>query len=135
MLGPLQDNGGPTWTHAPLSGSPAIDQGKSFGLTTDQRGQPRPFDIASIANASGGDGSDIGAFELIQATSPVLSIARSLNDIVLSWPTANAGFALECATNLPSQVWTSAGLPTIVNGQFIVTNSPSGTTKFYRLKQ
>ncbi len=25
MLGPLQDNGGPTWTHALLPGSPAID--------------------------------------------------------------------------------------------------------------
>jgi hypothetical protein len=29
MLGPLQDNGGPTWTHALLAGSPAIDAGDS----------------------------------------------------------------------------------------------------------
>ena len=28
MLGPLQDNGGPTFTHALLTGSPAIDAGK-----------------------------------------------------------------------------------------------------------
>ena len=27
MLGPLQDNGGPTFTHALLPGSPAIDAG------------------------------------------------------------------------------------------------------------
>ena len=27
MLGPLQDNGGPTLTHALLTGSPAIDAG------------------------------------------------------------------------------------------------------------
>src|SRR5947209_8080982 len=27
MLGPLQDNGGPTFTMAPLPGSPAIDAG------------------------------------------------------------------------------------------------------------
>ncbi|HBO42553.1 MAG TPA: hypothetical protein DD670_01180, partial [Planctomycetaceae bacterium] len=27
MLGPLQDNGGPTWTHAPLPGSPLIEAG------------------------------------------------------------------------------------------------------------
>src|SRR5262249_9639314 len=45
LLGPLQNNGGPTLTMALLSGSPAIDQGKSFGLTTDQRGLPRPFDL------------------------------------------------------------------------------------------
>ena len=64
LLGPLADNGGPTLTHALLEGSPAIDQGNSFGESTDQRGLPRPSDFASIPDASGGDGSDIGAFEL-----------------------------------------------------------------------
>ncbi len=69
LLGPLQDNGGPTLTHALLPGSPAIDQGKSFrgksfGGSADQRGRHRPHDFASILNAPGGDGSDIGAFEL-----------------------------------------------------------------------
>ena len=39
-LGHLADNGGPTETHALLAGSPAIDQGKAFGTTTDQRGEP-----------------------------------------------------------------------------------------------
>ncbi len=61
-LGPLQNNGGPTETHALLEGSPAIDKGDNFGLTTDQRGFLRPFDVGSIPNASGG--SDIGAYEL-----------------------------------------------------------------------
>jgi hypothetical protein len=32
-------------------------------LTTDQRGLPRPIDSPDIANAEGGDGSDIGAYE------------------------------------------------------------------------
>jgi hypothetical protein len=62
LLGPLQDNGGPTETMAPASGSPAIDAGSAFGLTTDQRGLQRPCDFASLPNA--GDGSDIGAVEL-----------------------------------------------------------------------
>ena len=75
-LGPLADNGGPTHTHALLSGSPAIDKGNSFGTTTDQRGFTRPFDFASIANASGGDGADIGAYE-VDPTPPVLVSARS----------------------------------------------------------
>jgi hypothetical protein len=64
LLDVLANNGGPTLTHALLTGSPAIDRGNSFGLTTDQRGEPRPVDFASITNASGGDGSDIGAFEV-----------------------------------------------------------------------
>ena len=61
-LGPLADNGGPTMTHALLAGSPAIDKGNT-DLTTDQRGEPRPFDDPNVAPATGGDNSDIGAFE------------------------------------------------------------------------
>lgn len=61
----LADNGGPTFTHALQCTSPAIDKGKAFTLTTDQRGGSRPFDLADSVypNAVGGDGSDIGAFE------------------------------------------------------------------------
>ena len=71
LLGPLQDNGGPTFTHELLNGSPAIDAGKNFTAgTTDQRGPGfvRTFDSASIANANGGDGTDIGAFEVQPVT-------------------------------------------------------------------
>jgi CSLREA domain-containing protein len=50
-LGPLQDNGGPTFTHALLIDSPAP--------STDQRGTSRPQ----------GSSSDIGAFELVTGAS------------------------------------------------------------------
>ena len=64
QLAPLGNYGGPTQTHQLLSGSPAIDQGSATsGITTDQRGFMRPVDSPAIANASGGNGSDIGAFE------------------------------------------------------------------------
>jgi len=63
QLGPLQNNGGPTKTHALLKGSRAIDKGKSFGTTTDQREFTRPFDDPAISNAAGGNGADIGAYE------------------------------------------------------------------------
>ena len=66
LLGPLQDNGGPTPTYQPLACSPAIDQGKNFNnVTTDQRGGTfvRTFDNPDISNPPGGDGTDIGAFE------------------------------------------------------------------------
>lgn len=69
MIAPLADNGGPTPTHALLPGSPAIDKGNSAlsGQTTDQRGVRRPVDNPNIANAAGGDGADIGAFEVLPA--------------------------------------------------------------------
>jgi CSLREA domain-containing protein len=70
LLGPLQDNGGPTQTHALGADSPAIDKGNSSGSTTDQRGEPRPFDFDDVQfpDATGGDGSDIGAYELQGST-------------------------------------------------------------------
>ncbi len=67
LLGPLADNGGPTQTMELLTGSPAIDAGNS-SLPTDQRGYGRPVDLAT-ANATGGDGSDIGAYEVNETAS------------------------------------------------------------------
>lgn len=63
----LQLNGGTTANHTLLFGSPAIDKGNSFGLTTDQRGLLRPVDFATYPNATGGNGADIGAVELQNA--------------------------------------------------------------------
>jgi uncharacterized delta-60 repeat protein len=66
----LQNNGGSTKTIALLAGSPAIDKGSSNGLTgqltTEQRGvgYVRRVDNPAIDNATGGDGVDIGAFEV-----------------------------------------------------------------------
>jgi len=62
-LGPLQNNGGLTQTHALLAGSPAIDvviarPGDPVcptGYITDQRGMPRPDDHENAC--------DIGAYE------------------------------------------------------------------------
>ena len=70
-LGPLQNNGGAVFTQALLPGSPAIDQGFNFsGFANDGRGLGfvRTYDYPAIRNALGGDGTDIGAFELQPAT-------------------------------------------------------------------
>ena len=65
LLNSLADNGGPTQTHSLQCISPAIDKGKAFGLTTDQRGNLRPVEFANSVypNAVGGDGTDIGSYE------------------------------------------------------------------------
>lgn len=53
-IGPLADNGGPTQTHALLTGSPAIDAANpATSPSVDQRGISRPQ----------GAGPDIGAYE------------------------------------------------------------------------
>jgi hypothetical protein len=74
LLGPLQDNGGPTPTHALLRGSPAIDaiptrecvydddgdpETPAVRLAVDQRGVTRPRNGDHVASSS----CDIGAYE------------------------------------------------------------------------
>jgi hypothetical protein len=84
FLGPLADNGGPTFTHALMAGSPAIDAGDPnaiAGLGTipffDQRG-------TTFGRAADGDGSgvariDIGALES-QFLEPSMLVVDTLAD-------------------------------------------------------
>jgi len=59
LIGPLADNGGPTWTHALLPGSPALDVATDC---TDTTGSPLAFD-QRFASRPGGPECDIGAYE------------------------------------------------------------------------
>jgi CSLREA domain-containing protein len=80
MLGPLQDNGGPTFTHAIDCNSPAADRGNNFaGATTDQRGAGFDRTVGSAA-VTGGDGTDIGAFEVqtVCNTAPTITAATGV---------------------------------------------------------
>jgi len=132
LLIPLKDNGGPTPTMALATNSPAIDQGNSFGLATDQRGAPRPFDYPLVTNADGGDGSDIGAYE---SASPAPNIQLSAGNVILSWPTYYGDVELQSVTNLSLNNWNVvAGTPAAGDGQFTVTNNTSDDNRFYRLK-
>jgi predicted outer membrane repeat protein len=73
LLGPLADNGGPTMTHALLSGSPAINavtdctDVSSNPVTVDQRWETRPSPL--------GGQCDIGAYEA--PSLPVLPLRQS----------------------------------------------------------
>jgi hypothetical protein len=68
LLGPLQDNGGSTLTHALAGGSPALDRipagasGCGSAVKFDQRGVARPH----------GNGCDIGAYEFGVALNPMV---------------------------------------------------------------
>jgi CSLREA domain-containing protein len=70
LLGPLQDNGGPTFTHALLPRSPAIDGGDNAqavdsdgaALEFDQRGTSFPRFLGS---GSGAATVDMGAYEYL----------------------------------------------------------------------
>ena len=85
MLGPLQDNGGPTFTHALLPGSPAIDAGDPSFVPPpffDQRGPG--FDRVS------GSGIDIGSFEVQVGGTPTPSPTATATGTASPTPTSTA---------------------------------------------
>jgi hypothetical protein len=92
-LGPLQNNGGPTFTQALLAGSPAVDAGDDsvlgglFSLTTDQRGSG--FTRKACAHV------DIGAYEFDAGNPPAVTCPANIS--VFSDPgktTANVSFTV-----------------------------------------
>jgi hypothetical protein len=67
LIGPLADNGGPTFTHRLLPGSPAIDRAiDTAGLVTDQRNYQRPRD----GNWDNVSDMDIGSYEADYPVAP-----------------------------------------------------------------
>lgn len=120
-VGPLQNNGGPTRTHALNLGSPAIDAGINTvdvvngpgNLTTDQRGSGFPRQVGTAV--------DIGAFE------------RSSDSIP---PTAAIGSAPDVTTSAPQYTFTVVfsdnalvDVNTLANTNILVTG-PNGFNQF-----
>ncbi len=82
LLGPLANNGGPTETHALLTGSPAIGAASSAVCAAapvsgiDQRGISRPQ----------GSGCDVGAYEFEEVPTALTSLdLRAANGVAMSW--------------------------------------------------
>lgn len=123
-LGALQyNNGGPTPTMLPSAISAAIDNGNSFGTTTDQRGFTRPVNLpdGTYPNAVGGDGSDIGACE-VQSLSPAgLDIGLRLFD-------GTANITIACETPAVSPLRIAKGGTTY--GIILVPTSSPDASKF-----
>lgn len=133
MLGPLEDNGGPTLTHALLPGSPAIDQGRNYSGSTDQRGFERTVDF-NIANSAGGDGTDIGAVEMpaVLRFSNYRVVSNQVGFDVLGL--LNQVVIVDVSTNLLN--WTPLTTNTLGASPFCFTdamglNSPQ---RFYRAR-
>jgi hypothetical protein len=82
LLGPLQNNGGPTLTMMPLPGSPAIDAvaAAACQVGVDQRGSPRPDEAADNGTC------DIGAYE----SGPLASSTATPTATPTQTPTSSA---------------------------------------------
>lgn len=121
QLGPLQDNGGPTWTHAPAAASPIIDAGIAPGPATDARGLARPFDIPWLANAP--TSWDLGALEYLDRSLYLVMSNRTATGFTLAWPTN----AVLQKSIFPHTAWVDQ---TNLSPLFVATSNPQS---FYRL--
>ncbi|MBL9139658.1 MAG: hypothetical protein JNK85_27560 [Verrucomicrobiales bacterium] len=125
-LGPLQDNGGPTWTHALARPSPAIDRLQLFlGPRWDQRGYARPI----------GGKWDLGAFESASATPTqprlgraILSPQHELQFQITGLLEIQTPCRLEFTTDLKS--WETVRP---IGENEIVTHATLGTGGFFRV--
>jgi hypothetical protein len=117
--------------------SPAIDAGHSGGITTDQRGLPRPIDDPNTPNAEGGDGSDIGAYEA-DPTLRIATIEKAGADIRLRFNTLfGKTYAVESEDNLDGS-WGTLTNNIPGTGSAIQTQDLGAATlprRFYRAVQ
>lgn len=137
-LAALQDNGGATKTHALLSGSFAIDKGHSSGTFADQRGFTRLVDQPGIASATDGNSADIGAFEFGGQPLRVISIVRSVNNIVITFEAVKgASYRLERKLAFTSASWDKIGndlAPEAGPAVFTDTGGASVPQAIYRVR-
>ncbi len=114
---------------------PAPDPLNSFADATDPRIAWRGS-LVAVAWESQNDPTTVErvvARRLFESapTPPSLSIARTGNNITLSWPTLVTGFTLESAPAVTGPTWSP--VPGVVNNSVTVPISPGN--QFYRLKQ
>src|SRR5438132_8204323 len=106
LLGPLQDNGGPTFTHALLPGSPAIDSG-------DPKFTPPPFfdqrgpGFDRVVNGR----IDKGSFEVQAEATPTPTPTATTTPTATPTSTATATFT-PTATPTPTPTATATPTPT-----------------------
>lgn len=128
----LASNGGPTQTIALMAGSLALDKGKAFGgVTTDQRGFVRIYDDTNITNATGGDGSDIGAFEFSLPT-PIMIVQQPIGTNLTSG-TSTVAYGNVDITTSADRVFTirnSGNADLTLSGNPLVSVSGTNATLF-----
>lgn len=69
-------------------------------------------------------------------TTPRLSVTRSGNNLVISWPASATGYALQATASLTNPSWSAVSATnTVVGSQETVTLPIGGGASFYRLKK
>lgn len=140
LLGPLQDNGGPVLTLAPLSGSPAIDAGFNSGavdssfvaLESDARGAPRILRALSDADEVT---VDIGALEVIPEVAFDIEVTSGSELVLTASGLPGTSYLLQESPTLDfEEDVTSEEFSLDENGDFTLLDSVELDSNFYRLQ-
>jgi large repetitive protein len=123
LLGALAANGGPTRTHLPQTGSPAIDAGLAGPCpATDQRGQARPQD----GNGDGTAICDVGAVEV--AALPVVTTTTAPPTTA---PPTTAPATTASPTTAPAPTAPDTDAPTTIAGLLPSTGVDASGTQIW----
>jgi hypothetical protein len=81
-----------------------------------------------------GSSGVVGANGIVAIREPKISIARSGDAVILTWPTNAIGFSLESKESLDaSSTWASVSMASTVDGKNVFTNSTAAERLFFRL--
>jgi hypothetical protein len=79
----------------------------------------------------------LGPNQLLSTNSPTVSVMATGTNLILSWPLASAGFAVQSRTNLVLGAWVNVAspVPQIIGSQWqVILPLPTNTgALFYRL--
>ncbi len=146
LIAALSDNGGPTLTHLPLNGSPAINNGLVANLPTDTydldvdtiTAESLPVDQRGGVNLrQRGSAPDAGAVEAF-AFEPTLTAANTDEDnlnssgLVITANTADGGLTTHYKITeiLNGTLYQNDGVTAILAGDFITKNQGAAGLKF-----
>ncbi|SPE59770.1 exported hypothetical protein [Verrucomicrobia bacterium] len=89
---------------------------------------------AGFSGATGGVSSYQQVSDFAFASLPELSVRKSGNSVILSWPQVTGNFILQSETDPTSGTWANVNAPVdVVGGQNQVTVRESTSAQFYRL--
>lgn len=128
--------------YQPASANYKMDTTNSPALTRAQlRVKILAGDTVTLLGVPPGSGTRIGIDRNLDgildadAPKPTLQISHADGNTIIKWPFRAAGFLLEETSTLSPTTWTNVSAPVeIVAQENVLTNPPSSSAKFYRLR-
>jgi hypothetical protein len=112
--------------------NPVVSGNFNYGVWRGTVAVLQPAVSVTVQSSISGRSGQSIPFNVVNA--PKLTITPAGGMVVISWPVVPAGFNLEQTYSLTAGPWTGVTNSwATVGGNYVITNTPTGTTTFYRL--